>query len=180
MLLSLLLLLLRLVFYLQLQTCCQQSLPSKSCQGWQRKPWIFRWQHQVKMDRWINNLLWIITLICYLKMNYFKINITKPIIMTSIKLKLTFSTGKVKDMVSKASQPCVSEVAVEWQNFGNEEGIVQAPSHVSSIFSGSRQVIFGFVLNCTMVNCRCPIINWNINYVNYILYLLHVNYMAIN
>lgn len=70
------------------------------------------------------------------------------------KMKLIFSIGKVKNVVSKTIQPCVSEVSLEWQNFGNKEGIVQAPSHISSIFSGSRQIIFGFVPNCTMVNCK--------------------------
>jgi poly [ADP-ribose] polymerase len=59
--------------------------------------------------------------------------------------------GKVKEQLQRARQPGLTSVAVHWETHGDEREIVQAPSVISAIFSGSRQVIYGFVNNCTLV-----------------------------
>ena len=41
---------------------------------------------------------------------------------------------------------------MEWQQFDEGDGEpAQAPRHLTAIFSGSRQVVYGFVPNCTQV-----------------------------
>jgi len=59
--------------------------------------------------------------------------------------------GKVKGQLGKASQPGVSSISVDWQTFGDRKEAVQAPAQIMGLFSGCRQVIYGFVPNCTQV-----------------------------
>ena len=54
--------------------------------------------------------------------------------------------------LAKAAQPSLSSVSVSWQQFNSDAPPLQAPSHVTALFSGSRQVIYGFVPNCTQVS----------------------------
>ncbi|KAK7486590.1 hypothetical protein BaRGS_00022115, partial [Batillaria attramentaria] len=58
---------------------------------------------------------------------------------------------KVKRQLSKASQPGLTSVAVEWRQYDdNLPPPVQAPRRITALFNGTRQVIYGFVPNCTM------------------------------
>ncbi|KAL3858028.1 hypothetical protein ACJMK2_012644 [Sinanodonta woodiana] len=56
---------------------------------------------------------------------------------------------KVTSQLEQASQPRLMEVSVDWIQ-GNEKAsdLLQAPSSIPSIFSGCRQVVYGFVPNC--------------------------------
>ncbi len=59
---------------------------------------------------------------------------------------------KVKVQLSKAFQPALTSVAVDWQQFDtNAPKPVQAPKEIVSLFSGSRQVVYGFVPHCKQV-----------------------------
>ena len=61
--------------------------------------------------------------------------------------------GKVQSQLSKAAQPGLTSVAVEWQRYDDDlPPPVQAPSQITALFSGSRQVVYGFVDNCTQVS----------------------------
>uniref|UniRef100_A0ABM0MFB2 Poly [ADP-ribose] polymerase n=1 Tax=Saccoglossus kowalevskii TaxID=10224 RepID=A0ABM0MFB2_SACKO len=65
---------------------------------------------------------------------------------------------KVKSQISKAAQPVLTSVNVEWQQFDSNSPIpVQAPSHIVSLFSGSRQVVYGFVPHCTQATLKAEI-----------------------
>ncbi|XP_076466190.1 uncharacterized protein LOC143297656 [Babylonia areolata] len=55
---------------------------------------------------------------------------------------------QVRRQVGKAGQPGVTSVAVQWGQY--EESPLQAPRHITALFSGTRQVVYGFVPNCTM------------------------------
>ena len=58
----------------------------------------------------------------------------------------------VTDQLEKALQPCLSDVHVDWlQTDDNATPLVQAPSQIPSLFSSCRQVVYGFVENCTQV-----------------------------
>ncbi len=60
--------------------------------------------------------------------------------------------GKVKSQLSRASQPVLSSVNVKWCQFDDDAPTpIQAPNHITSLFSGSRQVVYGFVPYCTQV-----------------------------
>ena len=59
---------------------------------------------------------------------------------------------QVKSQLSKASQPVLTSVSVEWQQFDNHAAKpIQAPNQITSLFSGSRQVVYGYVPFCTQV-----------------------------
>ena len=58
--------------------------------------------------------------------------------------------GKVRSQIQKSSQPSLSNVRVDWQTYGEDEAR-QAPRQLTSLFNGSRQVVYGFVKNCTQV-----------------------------
>jgi len=69
--------------------------------------------------------------------------------------------GKVKGQLEKASQPSLMSIEVEWQQFNDEEDdggdgsppkLTQAPANIMALYSGCRQVIYGFVPNCTQVS----------------------------
>jgi len=62
--------------------------------------------------------------------------------------------GRVKGQLLKASQPSLSSIEVVWQLFNVDDGIskpVQAPKNIMALFNGCRQVVYGFVPNCTQV-----------------------------
>ena len=85
---------------------------------------------------------------------------------------------KAKSQLSKAFQPALTSVCVEWQQFDENApkpiqvsyctalfkillfalinhhvhiAGAQAPQEIFSLFNGSRQVVYGFVPNCTRV-----------------------------
>jgi poly [ADP-ribose] polymerase len=61
--------------------------------------------------------------------------------------------------LEKAGQPVLTSVEVDWQQFDYDTASkpVQAPASIMSLFSGSRQVIYGFVDNCTMATLKAHI-----------------------
>ncbi|XP_046570901.1 protein mono-ADP-ribosyltransferase PARP4-like [Haliotis rubra] len=65
---------------------------------------------------------------------------------------------KVKSQLSKASQPGLTSVAVEWQQFDNDAATLpQAPRQITALFNGSRQVVYGLVPNCTMATLKAVV-----------------------
>ncbi|KAK2175772.1 hypothetical protein NP493_708g00019 [Ridgeia piscesae] len=70
---------------------------------------------------------------------------------------------RVTRQLSKAGQPSLSSVSVSWQQFDTDAAPLQAPSHVTSLFSGSRQVIYGLVSNCTQAELKAVIDNQEIS-----------------
>ncbi|XP_064404134.1 protein mono-ADP-ribosyltransferase PARP4-like isoform X3 [Halichondria panicea] len=65
---------------------------------------------------------------------------------------------KVKGQLSKSFQPALTSVSVEWQQFDeNAPTPIQAPQELVSLFSGSRQVVYGFVPHCTMATLKARI-----------------------
>ena len=60
---------------------------------------------------------------------------------------------QVKSHISKAAQPGLTSVCVDWEQHGADvPGPVQAPRQITALFSGSRQVVYGYVPNCLMVS----------------------------
>ena len=60
---------------------------------------------------------------------------------------------KIKRQLGKACQPGLTSVVVEWRQYDdNLPPPVQAPRRITALFNGTRQVIYGFVPNCTMVS----------------------------
>ncbi|XP_033101567.1 protein mono-ADP-ribosyltransferase PARP4-like, partial [Anneissia japonica] len=65
---------------------------------------------------------------------------------------------KVKGQLLKARQPALSNVRVNWQQFDdNAPKPIQAPGQVTSLFSGSRQVVYGYVPFCRQATLRAEI-----------------------
>ncbi|XP_071495566.1 uncharacterized protein [Diadema antillarum] len=65
---------------------------------------------------------------------------------------------KVKSQLSRARQPSVSTLHVEWKQFDeNPEPPVQAPRQLTALFSGSRLVVYGFVQHCTQACLKATI-----------------------
>ncbi|CAL1538041.1 unnamed protein product [Lymnaea stagnalis] len=65
---------------------------------------------------------------------------------------------KVKTQINKASQPGLTAVAVEWRQYDdNLPPPVQAPRQITAMFNGSRQVIYGYVPNCTMATLTASV-----------------------
>lgn len=61
--------------------------------------------------------------------------------------------GKVKSQLSKVAQPSLASISIEWQQFDdNQPAPVQAPANIMALFSGCRQVVYGFAPNCTQVH----------------------------
>ncbi|KAK3587647.1 hypothetical protein CHS0354_032855 [Potamilus streckersoni] len=65
---------------------------------------------------------------------------------------------KVTSQLEQASQPRLMDVSVDWIQ-GNDKASnpLQAPSSIPSIFSGSRQVVYGFVPNCMQAILRAKV-----------------------
>ncbi|KAL3871218.1 hypothetical protein ACJMK2_039226 [Sinanodonta woodiana] len=66
--------------------------------------------------------------------------------------------GKVKSQISKAGHIGLTSISVHWEQYDSDVASpVQAPKNINAIFSGSRQVIYGFVPNCTMATLKAQI-----------------------
>ncbi|XP_072018547.1 protein mono-ADP-ribosyltransferase PARP4-like [Amphiura filiformis] len=66
--------------------------------------------------------------------------------------------GKIKSQLNKSSHPVLTSVSVEWQQFDNHAPRpIQAPSQITSLFSGSRQVVYGYVPFCTKATLKAMI-----------------------
>ncbi|KAL8613683.1 hypothetical protein ACOMHN_029775 [Nucella lapillus] len=58
---------------------------------------------------------------------------------------------KIQRQLGKAKQPGLTSVAVDWRQYDdNLPQPVQAPRRITALFNGARQVVYGFVPNCTM------------------------------
>ncbi|XP_053376593.1 uncharacterized protein LOC123533425 [Mercenaria mercenaria] len=66
--------------------------------------------------------------------------------------------GKILFQLEKACQPGLSNVHVDWLQT-NEKATppTQAPSHIPCLFSGCRQVVYGFVESCTQATLKAKI-----------------------
>ncbi|XP_041352469.1 protein mono-ADP-ribosyltransferase PARP4-like isoform X2 [Gigantopelta aegis] len=66
--------------------------------------------------------------------------------------------NKVKNQLSKAAQPGLTSVSVEWRQFDEDPAsLPQAPRQITALFSGSRQVVYGYVPNCTMATLKAVV-----------------------
>ncbi|RUS77622.1 hypothetical protein EGW08_014622, partial [Elysia chlorotica] len=66
--------------------------------------------------------------------------------------------AKVESQVVKARQPGLTSVSVEWRQY--EDPLmppVQAPRQITALFSGSQQIVYGYVPDCTMANLRAVV-----------------------
>ncbi|XP_065907778.1 protein mono-ADP-ribosyltransferase PARP4-like isoform X3 [Dysidea avara] len=65
---------------------------------------------------------------------------------------------KVKSQLNKAFEPALTSVKVMWQQFDeNAPKPLQAPQEIVSLFSGSRQVVYGFVPHCLQTTLKAKI-----------------------
>ncbi|GFO43316.1 poly [ADP-ribose] polymerase, partial [Plakobranchus ocellatus] len=65
---------------------------------------------------------------------------------------------KVKSQMTKAMQPGLTSVSVEWRQYDeNLPPPVQAPRQITALFSGSQQIVYGYVPNCTMANLKAVV-----------------------
>ncbi|CAG5135718.1 unnamed protein product, partial [Candidula unifasciata] len=65
---------------------------------------------------------------------------------------------KVKSQISKACQPGLTSVNVEWHQYNDDHPApVQAPQEITALFSGSHQVVYGFVPDCTMATLTAEV-----------------------
>jgi len=67
--------------------------------------------------------------------------------------------AKVKGLLSKAGQPVLTDIRIEWKTFNDDkdrdanQGLPhQAPEHISTLFNSSRLVAYSFVPDCTQVS----------------------------
>lgn len=64
----------------------------------------------------------------------------------------------MKSQLSKAEQPSLTSVEIAWQQHDSgSRPPIQAPTHLLSTFSGSRQVVYGFVDNCTQASLTAEV-----------------------
>ncbi|XP_014680135.1 PREDICTED: poly [ADP-ribose] polymerase 4-like, partial [Priapulus caudatus] len=64
----------------------------------------------------------------------------------------------VTSLISKACQPCLSSISIDWLQFDEDTPpVVQAPNQIRCLFNGSRLVVYGFVPNCTMAMLRARV-----------------------
>ncbi|XP_065927968.1 uncharacterized protein [Magallana gigas] len=64
---------------------------------------------------------------------------------------------KVRSQLQKAAQPVLTSVSVDWRHDDQHPAPIQAPQQITALFSGSRQVIYGFVDNCYMATLKAKI-----------------------
>ncbi|XP_071961516.1 protein mono-ADP-ribosyltransferase PARP4-like [Antedon mediterranea] len=65
---------------------------------------------------------------------------------------------KIKNQLLKARQPALSNVSVEWQQFDdNAPKPIQAPGQITSLFSGSRQVVYGYIPFCQQATLKAEV-----------------------
>ena len=64
----------------------------------------------------------------------------------------------VQQQLDRAAQPCLTSVAVSWQQFdSNAPPPVQAPRRIAAVFNGSRLVVYGFVPHCTQATLTAEV-----------------------
>ena len=73
--------------------------------------------------------------------------------------------GKIKATLQKVAAPALTDVAVEWTRYADHdlEPAVQAPSQVTALFSGSRQVVYGFVDDCMQATLKAMIDGYEVS-----------------
>ncbi|XP_061177489.1 protein mono-ADP-ribosyltransferase PARP4-like [Saccostrea echinata] len=64
---------------------------------------------------------------------------------------------KIKSQLQKAAQPVLTSVSVDWGHDDQHPAPIQAPQQITALFSGSRQVIYGFVDNCYMATLKAEV-----------------------
>ncbi|XP_013399831.1 poly [ADP-ribose] polymerase 4-like [Lingula anatina] len=71
---------------------------------------------------------------------------------------------KVKCQLDKVSQPGLTSVSVAWQQYDDDlPPPVQAPTQITSLFNGSRQVVYGFVPNCMQATLKAMIAGFEVS-----------------
>lgn len=70
---------------------------------------------------------------------------------------------KIRNQLSKAAQPSLSSIEVNWHNFNNMGSPVQAPAEIMALFNGCRQVVYGFVPDCTQATLKAVIDNQEVS-----------------
>ncbi|XP_048771319.2 uncharacterized protein LOC125677345 isoform X2 [Ostrea edulis] len=66
--------------------------------------------------------------------------------------------SKIAAQIGQATQPGISQVQLEWGPSTNKlDPPLQAPCKIPSLFSGSRQVVYGFVKNCTQAKLMAKV-----------------------
>ncbi|XP_064614206.1 LOW QUALITY PROTEIN: protein mono-ADP-ribosyltransferase PARP4-like [Liolophura sinensis] len=66
--------------------------------------------------------------------------------------------AKVKSVLYRVSQPSLTSVHVEWHQYDNNpQPPIQAPRQIMSLFTGTRQVVYGFVSNCQMATLKAVV-----------------------
>ena len=83
--------------------------------------------------------------------------------------------SQVEAQLERVAQPALTSVRVNWQQFDeNVPEPVQAPRLHTALFNGSRQVVYGFVQNCTQVLLKIfvvlplnKILCWQFNFYNF-------------
>ncbi|XP_013771908.1 uncharacterized protein LOC106457068 [Limulus polyphemus] len=65
---------------------------------------------------------------------------------------------KVNAQLQKVAQPVLTNISVEWKLFDEDAPIpLQAPRQIMSLFSGNRQIIYGFVPHCHMATLKAEV-----------------------
>ncbi|XP_076330882.1 uncharacterized protein LOC143236481 [Tachypleus tridentatus] len=65
---------------------------------------------------------------------------------------------KIKAQLQKAVQPVLTNVCVEWKLFDEDAPLpLQAPRQIMSLFSGNRQIVYGFVSHCHMAILKAEV-----------------------
>ncbi|CAG2240013.1 PARP2_3_4 [Mytilus edulis] len=65
--------------------------------------------------------------------------------------------SKIEGQTERACQPGVSGVSVQWIYYAKHSNIIQAPCIIPSLFNGTRQVVYGFVPNCTQAKLSASV-----------------------
>jgi hypothetical protein len=66
--------------------------------------------------------------------------------------------GKVKRQIARAQQPALTGIHINWVQHDNEpQKPLQAPHEIVSLFHGSRQIIYGFVPNCSQASLEAAL-----------------------
>ena len=88
---------------------------------------------------------------CVTVTSKYVIRVIKAITFTVLKRVTVQNLLQMMSQLEKASQPVLTSLTVEWTTFKDDMKIRQAPCQIMSLFNGERQVVYGFVDNCTQV-----------------------------
>lgn len=70
----------------------------------------------------------------------------------------------METLVEQAAQPGLSSVTVKWHQHNSYDPTpMQAPSIITSVFSGARLVIYGFVENCLQAELQAWVKDQQVN-----------------